>query len=167
MSERERFISVLVGLIGAVAFPLLMLADREAKPAPLMFAAGLALGVALVGWFFRSRIIVMLAAMGPLIAVTFSSRPTKTIDGKKVVQSSSMAPIILSYAFIGLMIFMKVRQSRDRRALMAARLATGKLDGFAESKKAKASDVATVDMSGRPVAAPSKRYTPPKKAKKR
>jgi hypothetical protein len=164
MSPRERLVSMVVGILGAIAFVVEALTDKLVKgnTAPLFFAAGFGIGIALIAWRFKNRITVIFAAVAPAFATSF-------LRGGKA-NKAPVAAALLAYPFLALVMYLMLKQSKDRRRFIAARIESGEHDGTKglapRGRGRKEPEVATEQPDGRPIAAPSKRYTPPKKTSK-
>ena len=152
---------MVVGALGAAAFVAEALFDKLVKgnTAPLFFAAGFGVGITFIAWRFKNRITVIFAAVAPAFATSF-------LKGGKD-HKAPVAAALLAYPFLALVMYLMLKQSKDRRRFIATRMASGEHDGMKgvasrSREKAKKRDTETHQPDGRAIAAPSKRYTPPK-----
>jgi hypothetical protein len=161
MSPRERTVAMVVGAVGAIAFVLVALFDDAVKgtTAPLFAAAGFGIGITFVAWRFKNRLTVIFAAVAPAFATSF-------LRGTGKPAKAPVAASLLAYPFLALVMYLMLKQGKDRRKFIAARIESGEHDGTKghtpRTRSKKPDPVATEQPNGRPVAPQSKRYTPPK-----
>ena len=116
---------------------------------------------------------VSLALAGALVAAArFSNRLVAGVAALLCVYGPAWGKyVIAAVPLFAVMLFFTFRISGDRRKRIDERIAQGDYGVdprtvARQSRKAKANETATADSTGRSIAPPSKRYTPPKAKKK-
>lgn len=117
---------------------------------------------------------ISLALVGAFVALTWrTNRMFAGIGAILCVYGPAWGKyVIFGTPLFGLMLWLTFRISTDRRKLIEARMARGDYGidprtAAEQARKAKkAGTAATQTVSGKPLAPPSKRYTPPKTKKK-
>ncbi len=109
---------------------------------------------------FTNRLGASLGGLGALLFWTTKNGSAKDL-------AYGFPKVIYAYPLIGFMLYLTFASARTRQKMMAERIANGDLVNAPTARKSTKPDLATTDSSGKSLAPKSKRYTPPKAAKKK
>jgi hypothetical protein len=153
LSSRDRKLGYLTALYGAIAFIGIGVHDgfKAGEAARMSLGVGLAIGMAMIAWRFSSRIGLSIGAVAVVMWISVGW-PTYSL---------------VAYPLLAFMLYLMLTMSNARRRMIKERIDAGDFaDPRSEARAARAAATVTAAPDGRPVAAPSKRYTPPKAARK-
>jgi hypothetical protein len=154
LTPRDRKIGFIAAAFAAAMFVGVGLYDgfSTGEAASMSLGIGLAVGMVILAWKFSSRIGL---SLGAVACVMWLSVKWPTLS-------------LAAYPLLGFMLYLMLAMSNDRRKTIKHRIETGDLaDPRTESRAARTKETAATvsNADGRPVAPPSKRYTPPKPVK--
>jgi membrane protein implicated in regulation of membrane protease activity len=157
LTTRDRQIGTAAALYGVAAFIGIGIHDGWGKgeASRVSLGVGLAIGMIIIAWRFSSRIGLSIAAVAVVMWISVGW-PTYSL---------------VAYPLLALMLYLMLAMSNARRRIMKERIDAGDFaDPRSEARAARAAGRATKATNtpdGRPIATPSKRYTPPKAASKK
>jgi hypothetical protein len=154
LTPRDRTIGYIGAAYGVAMFVVAGVYDGFAKgeAASMSLGIGLAVGMAVLAWRLSSRIGL---SLGAVACVMWLSTRWPTLS-------------LAAYPLLGFMLYLMLAMSNARRKTIKHRIETGDLaDPRTEARavRAKGSAEPATTPDGRPTAAASKRYTPPKPVK--
>lgn len=154
LTVRDRKLGYLTALYGAGAFVGIGVHNgfKAGEAARMSLGIGLAIGMAMIAWKFSSRIGLSIGAVAVVMWISVGW-PTYSL---------------VAYPLLGFMLYLMLTMSNTRRKMIKARIDSGDFaDPRSEARAARAKgQTVTAAPDGRPIAPPSKRYTPPKASRK-